>query len=499
MAYRLHAFSNIGLDEALLSLALNEHESVEVPRLHRLWNYYRNPIEPVNGGAASGHCTARGGYRQAQEIGLPARLTGRAASTTDDRAAQRREVVIENDIAWRVQTMVDFMFAKPITLVSTARDESKRREIERVLDAAWEASGGISLLQDIALLGHVYGHVDLLLRAGEVERLRGRGGDLDAALREGQVLRVEVIEPTRGIALTDPADYRTLAAYIITFERELNAVENAPGAMPPWSRWLKPSRRKRSRVVEVVSGSFRQVYDNGRLVEQGPIEHTGGRIPVVHIQNMSQPLRYTGISEVEPLIPLQDELNTRLSDRASRVTMQSFKMYLAKGIEGFERASVGPGQIWATDNTEASVEEFGGDASSPSEEEHINEVREAMDKVSGVPPLAGGVIRAKIGNLSSANALKITLMGILSKTSRKRVAYGRGISEMCRVMLTALDSAGVMKTEPADRGVRIQWPDPLPHEPREEALAAESKLKLGVPRERVLAELGYSPTDPGVT
>ncbi len=493
MAYRLHAFSSVGLDQALLALAIDEHERTELPRLHKLWDYYRNPMRPCGEAGAT-----RARYRQAQEMGLPSRLVGRAGAAADDRAAQRREVVIENDIAWRVQTMVDFMFARPITLVSTARDERTRRTIERVLDAAWEASGGISLLQDMALLGHVYGHVDLLLRIGEIERLRGAGDELDAALRETPALRIEVVDPTRGIALTDPADYRALAAYIITFERELNAVDRAPAA--PWSRWIRgaASARRRSRIVEIVSGAFRQLYDNGALIEQHVVEHTAGAVPVVHIQNMSQPLRYTGLSEVEPLIPLQDELNTRLSDRASRVTMQSFKMYLARGLDGFERASVGPGQIWSTDNMDASVQEFGGDASSPSEESHINEVREAMDKVSGVPPLAGGVIRAKIGNLSSANALKITLMGILSKTWRKRVAYGRGIAEMCRLMLNALDSAGVLNTAPADRGVRIQWPDPLPHEPREEAQAAESKVKLGVPRERILAELGYAPNDPGV-
>lgn len=500
------AFPGSAPGDDLIALAIDEHERLELPRLRRLWAYYRNPLRAVSPDAADR--SARPWYRQAQEAGLPARLTGRPCPGMDDRAAQRREVVIENDIAWRIQTMIDFMLARPITLVSTARDETTRRDVERALDAVWEASGGISLLQDAALLGHVYGHVDLLLRVAEPQRLRASGA-LDAALRWSDAFRVELIDPTRGIPILDPSDYRALAAYIITFERELNAVEPArrasvppvppgrPGARPP--ALAAGASRRRSRIVEVFTPERRRLYDNGRAVERAAVEHTGGRVPVVHIQNMSQPLRYTGLSEVEPLIPLQDELNTRLSDRASRVTMQSFKMYLARGIDGFERASVGPGQIWSTDNEGATIQEFGGDASSPSEESHIAEVREALDKVSGVPPLAGGVIRAKIGNLSSANALKITLMGILSKTARKRVAYGRGIAEMSRLILTALDGAGLLATDPADRDIRIQWPDPLPHEPREETQAAESKVRLGVPRDRVLAELGYAPADPGIT
>src|SRR5690606_4574016 len=138
---------------------------------------------------------------------------------------------------------------------------------------------------------------------------------------------------------------------------------------------------------------------DGELAEEHELRFAGGRVPVVHVQNVAQPYRYEGLSEVEPLIPLQDELNARLSDRASRVTMQSFKMYLVKGIEGFDAMPVGPGQIWCTENAQASIEAFGADASSPSEESHIKEIRDALDKTSGVPPLATGVVQGRVGNL----------------------------------------------------------------------------------------------------
>ena len=47
-----------------------------------------------------------------------------------------------------------------------------------------------------------------------------------------------------------------------------------------------------------------------------------GGLPVVHVQNMPLPGSYEGLSDVEPLVALQYELNTRLSDRANRVTYQ---------------------------------------------------------------------------------------------------------------------------------------------------------------------------------
>jgi hypothetical protein len=82
--------------------------------------------------------------------------------------------------------------------------------------------------------------------------------------------------------------------------------------------------RESVEVTEITSARAWQRYENRELVADG--ELPWGFLPVVHIQNLAQPYYYEGLSDVEPLIPLQDELNTRLSDRASRITFQSFKM-----------------------------------------------------------------------------------------------------------------------------------------------------------------------------
>jgi hypothetical protein len=529
MQHRLNVFDDVGLDEAMLQLAIREHETHAMPRLRTLWSYYRNAPEPA--GIDGGRRT-----RLAQEAGLPTRLTAANNPGEDDRA-RRREIVIENDIAWRVHAMVDFMFGKPVRIVSTARDAAMRAAIERTLDSVWESSGGIGLLQDMALLGHIYGHIDLLLRmdedamarrpasagadAGESHRLPtartapasrdGRPGTpatADAALAAASLLRIEIVEPMRGIALLSPSDYRRTEAYIINFERQLNDVETRRPARGPAMWWqrrdgageagARSMSRRRAAHTEIFSARWRQVYDDGRLIEEHENRWLAGELPFVHIQNTSQPFRYNGLSEVEPLIPLQNELNTRLSDRASRVTMQSFRMYLARGLELSGPLTIGPGQVILTDSPDASIQAFGGDTDAPGEAAHILEIREAMDKTSGIPPLASGVVRAKIGNLTSANALRITLMGVLSKTARKRITYGRGMAQMCRLILTALDTAGILRTEPADRGVRLDWPDPLPEDTRERIAAARAKHDLGVPARDVLAELGHTSNDDGI-
>jgi hypothetical protein len=487
--------------------ALREHERSGRARLEKLWSYFRNPLEPVGPAGMDGPRA-----RLAQERGLPARLTGGSGDPRlDDRTGVRREVVIENDIGWRVQAMVDFLFGRPVRVVSTAGDAGVRGVVERVVGAAWEASGGIGLLQDAALLGHVYGHVDFVVRVDEAGLRRAAGLGEDPAEAAARWVRIEAVEPTRGVAVLAAEDYREIEGYGIRVSVERGGQEGGRvGRAASVRGWLGLGERLGERSGERRRGQAAGEERDARIVTEvfGPgwwerragetVEERResvllpGVVPVVHVQNMSQPFRYSGFSEVEGLIPLQDELNTRLSDRASRVTMQSFQMYLAKGLEGFDRVAVGPGAVWSTDNPDAEIVRFGGDGQSPSEERHIEEIREAMDKISGVPPLAGGVVRAKLGNLSSATALRITLMGLIAKTQRKRVTYGRGIERVSGLVIGALHAAGVVRVGERDRGLRIVWPELLPEDPREELAAAKGKLEIGVPAERVLGELGYA-------
>ncbi len=493
-----------GLSDARVGALLDEHAAA-LPRMRMLWGYYRNAL--MLRASEAGVGVQGRAYRLGQERGLPARIVGlaggngwpRAGAAVDGTGAARREIVVENDIAWRIHAMVDFLFSRPIRLTSTAANPAMRSVIQGALDEVWEASGGAALLQDIALLGHVYGHVDLVVRARA--GFAGAGG-----------LRIEAIEPTRGVPIIDPRDYRRLEAYLIR-----TMIEGEGG--------------KRIVCTEVLSGTRRHVYEEetgeragGAGARFGAAARTGergdvvggaasgkarlvadeantvcpGEVPVVHIQNISQPFAYAGLSDVEPLIPLQDELNTRLSDRANRVTLQSFKMYLAKGIEGFDKRPVGPGQLWTTDNTQASIEAFGGDADSPSEDRHIEQLRDAMDKASSLPPLATGVVQAKVGNLTSENALRLTLGGVLTRTNRKRLLYGRGIAQVCRLVLTALDHAGVLRTSDEDRRVKVEWSDPLPQTTESQLQAAKAKLEVGIDAAQVRTELGYGVADEGV-
>jgi hypothetical protein len=319
-------------------------------------------------------------------------------------------------------------------------------------------------------------------------------------------LELEVIDARHVLAF---------AGYVIVL-RDLNASANAGVSSAAGNSFLQRMRAWFNKAAtpdvtpaadefsfDIYSSQWWQRYECGILIDEGP--NPLGFVPWVRYENAADPAVGTrvglggvggaavdaGLGDVEPLISLQDELNTRLSDRAYRVTMSSFRMYLGKGIEDFIKRPVGPGQMWGTDNPDATIEAFGGDQATPSEESHINEVREALDKISGVSPVAAGLIRGKLGNLTSAIALRLTLIALLARTERKRAGLTQALVQVVRLALEALDKAGVLHTAPEDRGIDVNWPTALPESDMDRLNEAQAKLALGVPREVVLTELGY--------
>ena len=152
MGFELDIFGDEQLEADYIEWLVDE-QSVDVRgHFEKLWEYYANPRMQMSGrgaheqkGNESGRC-----YIQAQEYGLPVRITGLIHSGQEDifgarsaRDVPRKEVVIENDIAWRVNAAVDFLFGKPISFVSKSPDGQKRAEIETILKALFAANGAI--------------------------------------------------------------------------------------------------------------------------------------------------------------------------------------------------------------------------------------------------------------------------------------------------------------------------------------------------------------------
>ena len=156
---------------------LVDERSVDIQtHFSKMWQYYANIRQEVNSVSDRQELTNGRCYVQAQEYGLPPRITGFVHSANTGvfggrrvRDVQRKEVVIENDIAWRINAAVDFLFGKPVSFVSKSPISQKRAKIESILKSVFGANGAVGFFQDMAVLGSVYGFVDCLVRpSGEI-------------------------------------------------------------------------------------------------------------------------------------------------------------------------------------------------------------------------------------------------------------------------------------------------------------------------------------------
>ena len=459
--------------------------------------YYQNRAGiSVPGTGVQGEALRARGTAGAQEAGLPARIRGGEGHS-------RKEIVLENDIAWRVEAGVDLLFGNAIRIESLAEDVGRARQIEQVLVGLFDASGGSSFLQRLALAGGIFGSADVLLRRRAADRrAEGAGGasggtaSVDRAVSAARGLLLDLVYQPWAVPVFHPDRQDELLAYVQHAQTQAGppaprtnaASTGEPRGLERLWRSCRAGDGSQA-LFELITPRSHIRLSNGRL----SVGRVGlGRIPLVHIQHLPSPYGWDGVSEVLALRPLQDELNTRLCDRAHRITMTSFRMFLGKRIPDFIARKIGPGQMWSTDDEKASIEVFGGDSDCPSEREHIDQLREAMDKASGINPLAAGVVRDKLGNLTSGVALRVTLLGAISRTLRKRITYGRGIEQLAELALEALHAAGIFPTRPAERLTRVRWPAILPDDLERELAAARTRIELGVPREQVLADLGHA-------
>ena len=242
---------------------LVDTQSIDVQtHFGKLWDYYANPRMEATGLGASDRKVNESGrcYVQAQEYGLPARITGLVRGSDMGvfgarpvRDVQRKEVVIENDIAWRVNAVVDFLFGKPISFVSKSPDGQKRAEIEMILKAVFAANGAVGFLQDMAVLGSVYGFVDCFVRPGDeiIERITSsssqtlssssrKPGVLEDVLQLARTIGLELIEAPRALPVLDENDYKKISYYVQHFYQKKNSLSKKSSFL---SRILSAGKR----------------------------------------------------------------------------------------------------------------------------------------------------------------------------------------------------------------------------------------------------------------
>lgn len=262
--------------------------------------------------------------------------------------------------------------------------------------------------------------------------------------------------------------------------------------VPVGAQFIAPSgtgainRAPTGTVVEVwTPDSFRTMIGSQTLHE-GPNPY--GFIPFVHVANLQPPNSAWGVSDLLDLIPLNRELDERISDQADVIRYHADPPVVFKGVEEHSDLPVGPGTVWDLPrDADVSLLEWRG--SGPSIQEHIERVLRALYEVTETPRTSFG----DSGRLLSGVALETELQPLIQRTHRKRVIWSAALRRCSQMVLLLAErfSPGYQAGAFAPYRTRIVWPPLLPADDDAEARRNLALVEGGLRSHRTaIAALG---------
>lgn len=202
-----------------------------------------------------------------------------------------------------------------------------------------------------------------------------------------------------------------------------------------------------------------QQYRNSTLISEEA--NALGEIPIVHIQNQPLSGDCHGVSDVEDLIGLQDEINDKISSIASVIHYHGSPLTAAYGIKK-GNLEIGEGRIIHLPKKTEGVSLENVDRSSNIREsvEFLNMLKEYSHEMASVPEASLGKMQP-ISNTSGV-ALHMQYQPIMHIIGRKIPTYGAGLVEMTRLgikMLMLYDPSVVDGHVPIDIGPSVRGAD----------------------------------------
>ena len=116
----------------------------------------------------------------------------------------------------------------------------------------------------------------------------------------------------------------------------------------------------------------------------------------------------------------------------------------------------------------------------------IDTLTQQASAISGLPPAYFGIHGSEV---ASADAIRSSETTLVSKARRRQRAFGGAWEDAVRLAVLVRD--GVQR--PGMESLETIWRDPETRTVAQAADAAVKKLAVGVSREQVLEDLGYSP------
>jgi len=257
------------------------------------------------------------------------------------------------------------------------------------------------------------------------------------------------------------------------------------------TRW-----RTESRVVE---GSDTFEVPAGGYTRVETIENPLGQVPVVALVNRPRLLSPMGESELSDIIPLTDAAGKIMTDLlvTSEYAAAPRRWITGMDVGGEAQAErtatevqqkwtdAPASKLWIAADPQTTFGQF-PESTLEGFVAAIDTLTQQAAAVSGLPPAYFGIHGTEV---ASADAIRSSEATLVSKARRRQRAFGGAWEDAMRLAVLVRD--GVQR--PGMESLEVIWRDPETRTVAQAADAAVKKLSVGVSREQVLEDLGYSP------
>lgn len=222
------------------------------------------------------------------------------------------------------------------------------------------------------------------------------------------------------------------------------------------------------------------VYNGKEEVDR--MENPYGFIPFVQIKNFPIAGRTRGQGDLDDIIPLNVELNTKKSDVSEVIDYHSAPITLVYGAK-IGNLEKGANKVWGGLPKDAKVENLGLQGDLVASSSYIADVKTSMCEIAGIPETVLGGASA-ISNTSGV-ALQYMNLPLIEKTRIKRSCTADGLVQVNKMILFISLYHGLIE-KPEDVSMKdflkntVDLPDTLPKDELIELQKIQQEMTLGL-------------------
>ena len=222
------------------------------------------------------------------------------------------------------------------------------------------------------------------------------------------------------------------------------------------------------------------VYEGDKEVDR--MENPYGFIPFVQIKNFPVAGRTRGVGDLDDVIPLNVELNTKKSDVSEVIDYHSAPITLVYGAK-IGNLEKGANKVWGGLPKDAKGENLGLQGDLTASANYIAETKTAMCEIAGIPETVLGGASA-ISNTSGV-ALQYINLPLIERTRIKRNCSTAGLETVNEYILFIAMYHGLIE-KPEDISMKdfvsneVTLPDTLPKDELMELQKIQQEMTLGI-------------------